>query len=79
MPDVESSVIRSVRYEAAEGQLFVTFRTATVYRYDDVPAAIYEAFLAAESKGHFFTDCIRSRYDTVRLSGRSSRAQRSAA
>ena len=56
MPDVESSVIRSIRYEATERRLSVTFRAGTVYRYEDVPEAEYEAFLAAESKGRFFTN-----------------------
>ena len=75
MPDVESSVIRAVRYEA-ECRLVVTFRTGTVYRYEDVPEAEYDAFLAAESKGRFFTARIRDCYRTVRLSGRSTRAPR---
>ena len=63
MPAVVSSAIRSVDYDAESETLFVRFTSGKRYAYLDVPAAVYEAFLAAESKGGFFADEIRGAYE----------------
>lgn len=62
MPAVESSAIREIDYDAANRTLFVRFTSGKRYAYLDVPEAVYEAFLAAESKGRFFADEIRDAY-----------------
>jgi hypothetical protein len=67
MRTVPSSVIESIDYDAAAARLFVTFNGGRIYGYDDVPAAAYEAFAAAESKGTFFNAEIKDRYRTWRL------------
>ena len=58
---VDSSWIASVTY-AADATLIVRFRRGTVYRYRTVPPAIVEAFLAAPSKGAYFTRRIRTAF-----------------
>jgi len=42
--------------------MFVRFAHGDWYTYFAVPASIYEAFIAAESRGRFFHEQIRDRY-----------------
>lgn len=58
MPAVKSSAIQYVRYDALTRELTVRL-PAGVYVYEDVPAAIYDALMAAESKGAFYNLQIR--------------------
>ncbi len=58
---VDSSWIQSVTY-ASDATLTVRFRSGAVYRYFTVPRSILEGFLAAPSKGAFFTHRIRSAF-----------------
>jgi len=66
---VDSGVFAFVAYRSDARQLYVRFRSGSIYRYFDCPAEVYKAFLAAESKGSFFSRCIRNkfRYEQVRL------------
>ena len=63
MPRVDSTAI--VRIEWADDVLSVWFTSdpRRRYRYFEVPRTLYEAFLAAESKGAFFSDNVRDRFD----------------
>ena len=79
MPDVSSSVIRHVDYDRDSRRLFLTFTSGRVYRYDDLPASVFEALLNAPSQGEFFNAEIKYRYRTWRLTVRSRPAPRSAA
>ena len=62
MPVFNSDAIFRVNYEAEGRTLFVVFATGELYAYFDVAPEVYEAFLAAESKGRFFAHEIRDRY-----------------
>ena len=62
MPYVNSSAISQIEYDDASNQLYVTFHETGTYTYYGVPKAVYEAFLAAPSKGQFYNDHIRDRY-----------------
>jgi KTSC domain len=62
MPDVDSSAIERVDYNAERCLLFVTFTGGRRYIYFDVPESAYRAFLAAPSPGQFFNTEIRDRY-----------------
>ena len=66
---VNSSVFACIAYRTNARQLYVGFRSGSIYRYFDCSADVYSAFLAAESKGDFFSRCIRDkfRYEQVRL------------
>jgi hypothetical protein len=55
---VDSSWIRTVTY-ASDATLTVRFRNGAAYRYFTVPRSILEGFLAAPSKGAYFTQRIR--------------------
>jgi hypothetical protein len=60
---VESSSIASAAYGPAEEVLELRFRGGAVYRYANVPAGVHSAFMAAESKGRYFNQAIRGRFE----------------
>jgi hypothetical protein len=65
---VESSLFTAAAYRPEARQLYLRFRDGNIYRYFDSTAEMYEAFVAAESKGRYFSSHIRNRfrYDQVR-------------
>lgn len=63
---VDSSWIRTVTY-ASDATLTVHFHNGTIYRYFTVPRTILEGFLAAPSKGAYFTQRIRGAFPQRRL------------
>jgi hypothetical protein len=65
--EVESSAIRSVGYDFRRATLDIEFVHGGLYRYFDVPASLYDAFMQAESKGQFFHAEIRDRFRFERL------------
>jgi hypothetical protein len=64
---VSSSVLKSIGYDPERRILDVEFRDGDVYRYPDLAADIYEAFMAAPSKGRFFNQYIRYGYEYEQL------------
>lgn len=63
MPRVQSTAIRAIDYDAVSRTLYVVFIDGDRYAYCEVPLELYTAFLAAESKGTFFAERVRSRFD----------------
>ena len=66
-----STAIRSLFYDSAKSELWVTFVSGRRYVYTDVPAEVFEAFNTAESRGTFFNHEIRDRYDYREIRRRS--------
>lgn len=66
---VESTSLESIGYDSAEQKLEVEFKHGAVYAYLEVPGEVFEAFIAADSKGTFFNSDIKPRYDFVGISG----------
>jgi lysyl-tRNA synthetase class 2 len=64
---VNSSVIRSIGYDADHAVLEVEFVSGQVYRYHFVPRRIWNELMLAESKGRYFDAHIRQRFPTARL------------
>ena len=66
---VDSSAFACMAYRTDARQLYVRFHSGSIYRYFDCPVDLYDAFLAAESKGRYFSRCIRDRfrYEEIRL------------
>lgn len=57
-----SSVIEQMQYDTRWRVLLVKFRdSGEVYRYYDVPRAVWEAFVAAPSKGTFLNETFKAR------------------
>jgi hypothetical protein len=59
---VDSTTLASAGHDAAAAILELRFRSGAVYRYFDVPHAVYQSLLAAPSKGAYFNQNIRGRY-----------------
>lgn len=62
MPQVTSSVILRIDYNAPARELHVTFASSRTYVYFGVPVEVYHQFCRASSKGEFFNTLIRDRY-----------------
>jgi len=62
MQPVWSSSLAAVGYDRAHGWLDIRFKHGVVYRYLGVPEAVYDALMAARSKGSFFRREIQDQY-----------------
>jgi hypothetical protein len=62
----ESSVISDVEYWPKVEEMFIQFRkTGKIYAYQNVPASIYSDLLHAESRGKFFNQNIKTKFEFV--------------
>jgi hypothetical protein len=66
---VESSMLASVEYHAAQSALEVEFRDGSRYRFLDVPADCLPHLLASDSKGGYFNQHVRNQFRFQRISG----------
>jgi hypothetical protein len=65
---LESKMLSAAAYDNSKQILYLRFRnTDEVYRYFDFPAANYQAFLSAESRGRFFRSHIRDHFRYERM------------
>lgn len=60
---VESSTIAGIGYHEAEHTLYVRFKNGSVWRYFNVMPTRHKSFMESESKGHFFAQLIKPKYD----------------
>ncbi|MEO7166849.1 MAG: KTSC domain-containing protein [Chthoniobacterales bacterium] len=67
---VSSSNVASVGYSRHLRALEIEFVRGAVYRFVNVPPAVYRDLLASESKGRFIAEKIRGRYLFVRVQPR---------
>lgn len=65
---VASTTLAAVAYDDAREVLQLEFRSRAVYRYFGVPGQVYEALLAAPSKGRYFNREIRGHFPHLRAS-----------
>ncbi|MEM7184911.1 MAG: KTSC domain-containing protein [Spirochaetota bacterium] len=65
--NVTSTNIKTVCYNSVERTLRIVFYQGGVYDYQGVPEKIFKHLLGASSKGSFFTDFIKDRYQTLRI------------
>jgi hypothetical protein len=64
---VTSSNVRSIGYDPTSGTLEVEFNNSFVYQYYGVPTHVYEALMAAPSKGQFINSQIKNMYGFSRV------------
>ncbi len=62
---VHSTAIAKIGYSKHRHILEIEFVNGAVYRYLDVPTAVYRDLMAAESKARFYDFNIRSHYRSV--------------
>jgi hypothetical protein len=60
---VHSRSLRAVAYDSLTGELVIRFWSGTKYRYADVPAEVHAGLMDADSKGSYFSEHIRGKYD----------------
>jgi hypothetical protein len=63
--EVQSTAIAKVGYSKRRHILEIEFVNGAVYRYFDVPVAIYRDLMSAESKARFYDSNIRKHYRSV--------------
>jgi hypothetical protein len=75
---VDSTTMRSVGYDAVEQVLEVEFTSGAIYQYLEVPAAVFDGLMHAESKGRYVNQEIRDDYTGLRepTTGGDSRTRR---
>lgn len=64
---VDSSLIRSIGYDADHAVLEVEFVSGQVYRYHFVQRRTWNELMQADSKGRYFDAHIREKFPTARL------------
>ena len=69
---VESTTLVAIGYDETREFLELEFRSHAVYRYFGVPGSVYEALMAAPSKGRYFNGTIRGHFPHSLISGTSS-------
>jgi hypothetical protein len=62
-----SSSLQSVGYDPRSQMLEIEFHSGSVYRYFDVPGAVFEELLAQDSLGAYFNTNIRDAYRCTRV------------
>lgn len=60
---VESNSIKSIEYNKEFSRLTVEFHSSGKYTYSNVPQDVYFAFISDRSKGRFFANNIKGKYD----------------
>ena len=65
---VESTTLAAVAYDEALELLQLEFRSRAIYQYFNVPVAVHQALLGAESKGSYFNRVIRGGFRYRRVS-----------
>lgn len=63
---VTSSTVESVGYDDESSTLEIAFHNGSIYQYFDVPRAVYDMMLQAESPGGFLHEQIRGMYRYAR-------------
>ena len=65
---LESKMLSAAAYDNSKQILYLRFRnTGAVYRYFELTAADYQAFLKSESKSRFFRSHIRDHFRFERM------------
>lgn len=64
---VVSSNIFSIGFDEESSTLEVEFHGGAVYQYFDVPLAVFEGLLGADSKGQYFAKHIKGYYRYVKV------------
>lgn len=65
MYDVDSSNIKAIGYE--NGNVIVAFKNGTQYAYENVDEKLFKCFLDSDSKGKFFAQHIKGKFEYKQL------------
>lgn len=59
---IESSMIRSIGYDADNSTLEIEFNSGAIWQYFDFPESIWYEFEGSDSQGKFFRREIKNQY-----------------
>lgn len=65
--NVESSMIRSIGYDANNSTLEIEFNSGAVWQYFDFPESLWYEFETSDSQGKFFHREIKNQYSESRV------------
>lgn len=65
--NIDSSMLRSIGYDANSSILELEFNSGSVWQYYDFPESLWYEFEVAESKGSFFHREIKNQYSESRV------------
>jgi len=63
MKEVESSTLKTVVYDKDQEKMWLTFKSDALYEYRAVPQQLVKDLVDAESKGKFFHENIKNKFD----------------
>jgi len=64
---IESSMIKSIGYDAQSSTLEIEFNSGEVWQYFDFSESLWYEFESSESKGKFFHREIKNQYSESRI------------
>jgi hypothetical protein len=64
---VESSQIEAVAHNENINELYVKFKSGSIYSYSDVPESLYNELLTADSQGKFFIAHIKNDFKYTKI------------
>jgi hypothetical protein len=70
---VQSTAIAAVGYSKRQHILEIEFVNGAIYRYFDVPPAVYRELMSSESKARFYDSDVRRHYRSILVRTRSSK------
>lgn len=65
---IQSSNLKSAKYDTTSKELTITFNNGSIYVYSDVPWEIFTKMRMSESQGKFFNLNIAKKYNYKKLS-----------
>lgn len=65
--NIDSSMLRSIGYDAESSTLELEFNGGVVWQYFDFPESLWYEFEAAASQGKFFLSEIKNQYSESRV------------
>jgi lysyl-tRNA synthetase class 2 len=68
---VESRALATIGYSKRIRALEIEFRNGAIYRYLDVPPAIYRALIRAPSRARFYHENVRGKYRYLHVKPRA--------
>ena len=75
---IESSNLEALTYDSEDENLIIEFNNGTRYRYKKVPVSVIDHFLDAESKGKFFHNNVKSKYEYEKIASREEQEREDA-
>ncbi len=62
MKNIDSSVIKAVRYQAETKQMQILFPSGDTYTYEGVEQSMYDGLMSAKSKGTYYQENIKGKF-----------------